>query len=178
MAICCTKASVWSTMYFGGFFKLPTDVHLFLSKAPHNPASVVNACSNIPHDLKDDRKVGRDFVIARARQQGNCPFTGFRPQAVDEIFVQVCSSDFVKEGMSNPCAGNPTSLVPLIFKWQCADDVVDVTSHFSDPPWGPCPELWWQIIVNRDPSPSRGSGDPPVEAREIHEHNSIRWRLV
>src|SRR5437867_1538078 len=50
-----------------------------------------------------------------------------------------------------------------------AEDAREVAPHPADPPWGPGPHLWRDVIEDRDAAAAGETGEEEVQARVVEE---------
>src|SRR5579863_6064088 len=64
--------------------------------------------------------------------------------------------------------------VKLFFKWKDDESFVDVIAQQADASLAPRPELWRNVVDNRDAELLHLAGDAPVESWRIDDDGKIR----
>ncbi len=122
--------------------------------------------------LLDDGPIESHFLGPRSGQDGDGCAGGVLAGG-QEVGVELFGGDFVEERVSDIFGRDATFGVPVVFERQAAEDMVDEASDLGNPPRGPCPQLWWHVVEDRDSCGVGFASDPPVEAGKVDQNDCV-----
>ena len=133
---------------------------------------VRNLRANQSRRLEKPLQVVRHLLRARAGQDRHQRAVA-APLRGEKLFIVLVPADLVEERMAHEGRIAAAVAEPLLLERQAAQNVVHQSPHFLHPPLCPRPNLRRRVIENRNPVRLGPPGNPPVEARIIHQHHGV-----